>query len=990
MRKYKVLFMVIAVVMLFQCAVTGNAAALIGNRYPETQVAEPGTWTSFAHINPLYADVMTENELASGDLLSTVLVQTIEDTEWLTDLDIAGEKIRDAMIERQETIVVNLDVQELDIANPTDAASLTALKDFARDVFYRAFTHNGTPHAGDYLRWTYGGYSGGFSYYVNAEETLITYIEIVYIPSYYTTYDEEQQVDAAVARLVDGWNKIGVDTEYEKASVIYNFICDNVAYDYENFGNDEYKTQFTAYGALINGTSVCQGYANLFYRLALEMGLDARIVSGDGVDGENREPHSWNIVEIADQYYNLDAAWDSARFQQDSRLSYDYYLKNAATFDDDHIRDTGYTTDEFNTAYPMAEENYHSNETAAGTYDNGVAWNITDGVLVISGEGYIPDDAKPWEEHAERIFSINIENGITSIGKNTFNRLPACYAVEIAGSVKNIGVSAFAENVCLKYLGLNEGTETLGMEAFYSTSVHYAWIPSTVTSIDWSYSVTPFLNAFEVASGNTMFKTMDDGSLVTADGASTYLQYPAGRNDTAYAIPYGINNVNCHAIDRTNLEVLVLPNTLTSINGYAFTENHRLTEIRISAAVVSIGTGAFGWSDNLTEAYFYGDYTDGLSAYMFEPDLENPETVSAENRKVMTIYYPEGNPTWEACTWDETLGYILTPFDNSVLADGLYWSLINGDLKVWGSGAIPDYSFGDTVMAPWYAYAEQIETITVAPDDGCEISIGTYAFQCCGDVNSITLNEGVTNINGYAFADVSLPADVSLHIPSTAIIEWCAFACADINSYTVAENDNGYIVEAGGMMLYYEDANSKVLLDAGNDLSAVVIPEGVTSIAGTAFDRCGELTYVSIPKSVTYIGSNVFDACDKLSEVSFMGHYTGLTIDDTDMFDEIGTTVTVWVPAYADGWDSFFSAGHSNCNKGFFIYAGDVNQDIVVDDKDALLLSQYYAGLDVTIDYAASDVNGDGEYNRKDAMVLNRYIAQWEGIEAPGTLRADV
>ena len=38
--------------------------------------------------------------------------------------------------------------------------------------------------------------------------------------------------------------------------------------------------QYTAYAALLDQKAACQGYAVLFYRMALELGVDSRLISG--------------------------------------------------------------------------------------------------------------------------------------------------------------------------------------------------------------------------------------------------------------------------------------------------------------------------------------------------------------------------------------------------------------------------------------------------------------------------------------------------------------------------------------------------------------------------------------------------------------------------------------------------------------------------------------------------------------------------------------
>ncbi len=59
---------------------------------------------------------------------------------------------------------------------------------------------------------------------------------------------------------------------------------------------------------------------------------------------------------------------------------------------------------------------------------------------------------------------------------------------------------------------------------------------------------------------------------------------------------------------------------------------------------------------------------------------------------------------------------------------------------------------------------------------------------------------------------------------------------------------------------------------------------------------------------------------------------------------------------------------------------GDVNDDGVVDNKDAGLLQRYINGWNVAINLDAADVTRDGAINNKDLGLLQRYINNW-GVE---------
>jgi len=57
---------------------------------------------------------------------------------------------------------------------------------------------------------------------------------------------------------------------------------------------------------------------------------------------------------------------------------------------------------------------------------------------------------------------------------------------------------------------------------------------------------------------------------------------------------------------------------------------------------------------------------------------------------------------------------------------------------------------------------------------------------------------------------------------------------------------------------------------------------------------------------------------------------------------------------------------------------GDANGDGKIDAKDVILLRQYIAKYDVTLDLDAADVNADGKIDAKDVILLRQYIAKYD------------
>ena len=287
-------------------------------------------------VNPAYEDVIDISDLAEPDKISLHTeygISAASDGEYLTTVEEAAEEMRDQLKARSDTVTI-LYQSETDPGKSTD---------FVREIYYAAREHTGIPTEGDYLRYQIGGYKCSISYKTSNSLYLCT---LTYTITYYTTAAQEAEMDEAVASLISDLD-LKDKTDYQKIKSIYDYMCSNISYDYDNLEDDTYMLKYTAYAALINRTAVCQGYANLFYRLALEAGVDARLITGTGNGGG----HAWNIANLGDSYYYLDSTWDAGR------ASYKYYLKGKTDFGD-HQNGEEFSSDEFFARYMIPETGY--------------------------------------------------------------------------------------------------------------------------------------------------------------------------------------------------------------------------------------------------------------------------------------------------------------------------------------------------------------------------------------------------------------------------------------------------------------------------------------------------------------------------------------------------------------------------------------------------------------------------------------------------------
>ena len=294
------------------------------------------------YINPLYRDVISEEDLVESD--DSALLQSEESgngeervslsSEEYGSVDEAVVSFREQMKSRKEIITVKVmtdDVEEI-----------------AGEISDAAMAHTGNPKEGDYLQWQFGGWKCSSSYYSFGGNY---YCTMNYTMTYYTTAAQEAELDNAIALAKTnlGLNSSTMN-DYQKIKAIYDYMTKNITYDYANLNDDSYRLKYTAYAAMINKTAVCQGYAVLLYRMALECGVDARVITGIGNGGA----HGWNIVKLGNYYYNVDSTWDAGY------PNYSYFLKTDGNFRY-HTRDNEYATGDFYEAYPMAASDYNVN-----------------------------------------------------------------------------------------------------------------------------------------------------------------------------------------------------------------------------------------------------------------------------------------------------------------------------------------------------------------------------------------------------------------------------------------------------------------------------------------------------------------------------------------------------------------------------------------------------------------------------------------------------
>ncbi len=116
-------------------------------------------------------------------------------------------------------------------------------------------------------------------------------------------------------------------SQVQQVQLLYDVIVSNVRYRY----NDTGLTQYSYLQPLLKSTGVCEGIAELFFLLAQELGVEAKIAIGVAGSPDDQGLHAWNMVCLPvggkRQWFHLDATWDLGKARWQYFLKSDQYMQ---------------------------------------------------------------------------------------------------------------------------------------------------------------------------------------------------------------------------------------------------------------------------------------------------------------------------------------------------------------------------------------------------------------------------------------------------------------------------------------------------------------------------------------------------------------------------------------------------------------------------------------------------------------------------------------
>ena len=325
--------------------------------------------------------------------------------------------------------------------------------------------------------------------------------------------------------------------------------------------------------------------------------------------------------------------------------------------------------------------------------------------------------------------SITIPNSVTIIGSSTFSSCSSLTSITIPNNVTSIGTFAFAGCSALTSVTIGESVTSIGEEAFCScSSLTSITIPNSVTYIGpLAFLYCPSLTSMVVEAGNTTFDSRGNCNAIIHTATNTLI---AGCQKTV--IPNTVTSIEFYAFNGcSSLASITIPNTVTSIGFGAFSGCSSLTSITIPNSVTSIESITFSDCSSLTSITIPNSVTNiGSSAF-------------ERCRSLTSITIPNSVTSIESRTFSDCSSLTSITIPNSVTSIGD--NAFDG-CKGLTSVTIPNSvtSIGDNA----FYWCDALTSVTIGSG---VTSIGVEAFYNCSSLTSVTIGSGVTNIGKWAF-----------------------------------------------------------------------------------------------------------------------------------------------------------------------------------------------------------------------------------------------
>ena len=499
--------------------------------------------------------------------------------------------------------------------------------------------------------------------------------------------------------------------------------------------------------------------------------------------------------------------------------------------------------------------------------------------------------------YCSSIECIELPDSVVSIGEEAFSGCSRLIEVKISPNSKleSIGDSAFSifiqsdmnsryQGAPLQSIVIPAGLKTIGYNAFASCEFLYeiynlSSLNLTIGSSDYGYIAQNAKVIHTSMDEESIYDEIDGYVFVSYDGESYLIMYNGENTELILPENYkGAGYIISDSAFKNNVSIIsvVIPDSIKSIDRYAFYGCSSLKTVSIGDGVESIGDSAFGYCTSL-ESSIGGNGIVSIGRYAFY-GCSSLKTLSVGNRITnigdyafyncsLISFYEYNNALY--------LGNEQNPY--TILFKAKSKSITTCDIHE-STKIIYDSAFEECQALTSITIPEGIKEIRQRAFYGCsalaEIRYNAISANDCkirddgynyeypnvfiGTSNGtkVIIGKNVTRIPSLLFSNATYITSVEFEEESAcqSIGDSAFYNCKALTSIVIPQNVTA--IEKGT----FSDCEAMV---------SVVIPDGVTSIGENAFYRCMALKSITIPENVTSIGRSAFSACVALTEIKY-------------------------------------------------------------------------------------------------------------------------
>ena len=529
------------------------------------------------------------------------------------------------------------------------------------------------------------------------------------------------------------------------------------------------------------------------------------------------------------------------------------------------------------------------------THPEDASWVFADGVLTISGEGYMADynsDAEvPWRYLSESIHTVVVEEGILGVGDYAFSNCPALATVYLPSTLIVIEDYAFDGCPALADAHINMSQQE------FSTNV--TWDKTKNTGLRDAAKHFTFI-AEGQAGPNLTWRLANDG-ILSFSGSGAMYNWTSSDPAPWYRYRSSINQIRLAKV--------------TTVGDYAFFGCSKLSSASFPSDLTYLGVRAFSGCSSLAAVYWAAPSSTNVTEIR---DACFSGCTALQSFPVPTKCAVIGQAAFSGC---DALTTVSFPAGSALTTVGKRAFYSCDNLK---NINLPEgvTSLGDEAFL-------NCKSLTSFPLPSTLTSLGEYCFHGCSGVTGVvTIPAGVEEIPNRCFLGCSGFYKLELSPGTNQIGPYAFYGCSKLTQVdydgfrvqweqetTLDSSGNAALINAHFTWLFrtgtlsgdgvhwslYGGPGKLEIFGSGatpnwpgtpqaapwyvyrDYIQIIDVHAGVTKIGTYAFANCASLTTVYLPDSLTLVGGAAFFNDLELADVWYNGslalRQTKLTVD---------------------------------------------------------------------------------------------------------------